>query len=306
MGRGVRGAAAGGGAHQPPQTPPAPPVVRENATVKVSDHVWVIPDNSVPLVPNVGIIVGSAGTLVIDTGLGVRNGEAVMREVAKVSKNRDLYLITTHYHAEHVAGIAGFPPSTTFVVSRAEQQDLDEQGQQSIDLFASRNPVWAEYLKGAALRNADVTFDREHTIDLGGIHARALSLGPTHTRGDTSVFVPEDRVLFTGDIAFSKAFLAFPPTANVATWIRVLDELEPLHAATIIPSHGPTGDGSVIDAQRTVLKGVQARAAELRMQGKPVDEAVQTITAEFRAKYPDWTGPNRLTAVVRSLYDVRP
>jgi hypothetical protein len=42
------------------------------------------------------------------------------------------------------------------------------------------------------------------------------------------------------------------------------------------------------------------------MQGKPVDEAVQTITAEFRAKYPDWTGPNRLTAVVRSLYDVRP
>ena len=51
-----------------------PPLVRENATEKVSDHVYVIPDNSVSMVPNIGIIVGSRGTLVVNTGLGVRNG----------------------------------------------------------------------------------------------------------------------------------------------------------------------------------------------------------------------------------------
>src|SRR5688572_26727739 len=81
--------------------PAVPPLVRENATQKVSDHVHVIPDNSVPVVPNVGIIVGSRATLVVDTGLGARNGQTIMREVGKVSKNADLYLVTTHVHPEH-------------------------------------------------------------------------------------------------------------------------------------------------------------------------------------------------------------
>jgi hypothetical protein len=89
---------------------PPPPIVKENATVRVGPHTFVIPDNNVGLVPNVGIIVGSTGTLVIDPGLGRRNGEAVLREVAKVSKNATLYIATTHFHAEHTTGYIAFPP----------------------------------------------------------------------------------------------------------------------------------------------------------------------------------------------------
>lgn len=59
------------------QTPPLP-VITGGITVKVADHVWVIPDGLVPVVPNVGIIVGSRATLIVDTGLGIRNGEAVI------------------------------------------------------------------------------------------------------------------------------------------------------------------------------------------------------------------------------------
>ena len=80
------------------QRGPAPdPLVRENATVKLGPHTYVIPDNNVGLVPNVGIIVGSHATLVIDPGLGRRNGETVLREVAKVSKNSELFIGTTHF-----------------------------------------------------------------------------------------------------------------------------------------------------------------------------------------------------------------
>src|SRR5689334_21478559 len=78
-------------------TPP-PPMIRENATVKLTDHVWAIPDFNIGLVPNVGIIVGSKATLVVDTGLGPRNGEAIVREMKKVSKNADVYVVSTHYH----------------------------------------------------------------------------------------------------------------------------------------------------------------------------------------------------------------
>src|SRR5262249_15239863 len=82
------------------QQPPAP-LVRENATVKLTDHVWAIPDFNVGLVPNVGIIVGSTATLVVDTGLGPTNGETIAREVKKVSKNADVFVVLTHYHPEH-------------------------------------------------------------------------------------------------------------------------------------------------------------------------------------------------------------
>ena len=73
------------------QRGPTPdPLVRENSTVKLTDRTYVIPDANVSLVPNVGIVVGSKATLVIDPGLGRRNGETVLTEVAKVSKNTEL------------------------------------------------------------------------------------------------------------------------------------------------------------------------------------------------------------------------
>src|SRR5262252_10800033 len=92
-------------AQQLPQNLPDP-IVRENVTVKLAPHSYVIPDGNVVLVPNVGIVVGSGATLVVDTGMGPRNGAAVLREVARVSRNSKIYLVTTHFHAEHVAGIS--------------------------------------------------------------------------------------------------------------------------------------------------------------------------------------------------------
>src|SRR5882672_6498855 len=80
------------------QRGPVPdPLVRENATVKLAEHTYVIPDNNVPLVPNVGVVVGSRGTLVIDPGLGKRNGETVLREVARISRNAEIFVATTHF-----------------------------------------------------------------------------------------------------------------------------------------------------------------------------------------------------------------
>src|SRR5215831_14682103 len=126
---------------QQPAQPPLP-LIRENATVKLSDHVYVIPDFSVGAVPNVGIIVGSKATLVIDTGLGPRNGQTVLREVEKVSKNATLYVMATHFHAEHILGESVFPAAAKIIRSRAEQKDIDEFGVQPN--FAARSAGLAE------------------------------------------------------------------------------------------------------------------------------------------------------------------
>jgi len=121
-----------------PGAPPPAPLVRENATVKLTDHVWAIPDFNVGLVPNVGIIVGSKATLVVDTGLGPRNGDTIVREMKKVSTNTEVYVVTTHYHPEHSLGAAAFK-GAKLLMTRLQQQDMTELGKQIQDAFAGRS-----------------------------------------------------------------------------------------------------------------------------------------------------------------------
>src|SRR5690349_20915370 len=144
------------------------PLIKEGATVKVSDHVYVIPDGNVPLVPNVGIVVGSRATLVVDTGLGPRNGQTVLRETNKVSRNATVYVVATHFHPEHALGESAFPATAQIVRATAQQEDIDEFGLTLAKQFATRSPLTAELLKDAAFRKADVTFDTDHALDLGG------------------------------------------------------------------------------------------------------------------------------------------
>ena len=179
------------------QRGPAPdPLVRAEATVRLAAHTYAIPDNNVGLVPNVGIVTGSRGTLVIDPGLGRRNGETVLKEAAKVSRSDVLYIASTHFHPEHTTGYVAFPASAKYINSTVQVAEFEQYGMQMVRAFASRSPVTADLLKDAARRPADVTFDRDYTLDLGDVHVRFVVVGPTHTRGDTGLFVVEDGVLF--------------------------------------------------------------------------------------------------------------
>ena len=114
------------------------PVVKEGTTRKISPHVYVIPSESVPRVPNVGIIVGTKATMIIDPGMGLLSGQAVAREMAKVSKNTELFVVATHFHPEHTTGEAAFP-TAKIVRAKAQHQDVEDSGMQWIDIFAKRS-----------------------------------------------------------------------------------------------------------------------------------------------------------------------
>ena len=271
------------------QATPPTPLVRENATVKVSEHVYVIPDGNVGGVPNVGIVVGNKATLVIDTGLGLRNGQTVVKEVAKVSQNADLYIVATHFHSEHTLGEAAFPAGAKLIRARAQQQDIDEFGIQPN--FATRSPAMAELMKDAQFRRADEFFDAEKTLDLGGVRARLMWYGGTHTNGDTMIFIEGDNVLFAGDVIMNRRFLGFgAPKSSLKAWLRSLQAVAPLRPTRIVPSHGEMGDGSLIEVNRTYLESLQTRVGQLKREGKTLEQAVEAATSEFKSKYPDWTG----------------
>jgi glyoxylase-like metal-dependent hydrolase (beta-lactamase superfamily II) len=279
--------------------PLPPPMVKEGVTEKISDHVYVIPDGSVSLVPNIAIIVGSRTTFVVDTGLGAKNAQAVLREVAKVSKTTDLALATTHFHPEHDLGAHAFPPNTKMYRSRDEQADIDESGPDITKRFASFSPLTAELLEGATFRKADVLFDKEQTVDLGGVRVRMMAMGANHTRGDTAFWIEPDGILVSGDVVMSTMPGFNSTQSKLSTWIQSLDRFEQLQPKRIVPSHGPMGGGEMITRWKTLLTTVQARAAALKKQGKSLDETVTAIQDELQDRYPR----NGLAGAARAAYN---
>jgi glyoxylase-like metal-dependent hydrolase (beta-lactamase superfamily II) len=287
---------------------PAPPVVKEGTTVKISQHVYLIPDEKAAMVPNVGIIIGSKATLVVDPGMGVRSGEVVLREARKLSRNTELYIVNTHFHPEHTTGEAAFPASAKVVRAVAQQQDIDEMGLKWVKNFSDRSPVIADVLQGInGFRVPAELFEKEKTMDLGGVRVRVLRLGPGHTRGDTVVFVEGERVLFSGDLAMKQLFPAFAtPQSRSQSWLASLDQLSALKPRTVIGAHYPVTDASVIGEYRDYLKALQGRVAELKRQGKTSDETAEQLRAEFHAKYPDWSQPLRVHSAATVIYSELP
>jgi glyoxylase-like metal-dependent hydrolase (beta-lactamase superfamily II) len=289
------------------QIPSVPdPIVKAGATTKISEHTWIIPDGNVPLVPNVGIVVGTRGVLVIDPGLGRKNGATVLSEVVKVSEEKPLFIASTHFHAEHTTGALAFPGNAQYINSTTQEAEFSEGGAQQIALFSRRSPATAQLLDGAVQRQADVTFDRDYRLDLGGVHVRMVVVGPTHTRGDTGLFVEEDRVLFSGDVVMNRSFLAAGATTSMRAWMAAFDTFAAMQPRVIVPSHGPTGDGSLISTSRAVMQTIQSRTAALKKAGRSADEAAQTVQQELQAQHPDWPRTNGIAPAVRAAYAEAP
>src|SRR6185369_229387 len=171
------------------------PLLPENSVTRVSEHVYAIVGW-----PNVGIIVGDRATLVVDTGMGPRNGATVVREAQKLAKGTKLYLTTTHFHPEHAGGDAAFPAGTILIRPAVQQEEMQARGNELLEMFRGRSPQFKELLQDVKLRPPDVLFDQELKLDLGGVTARLMWLGAGHTRGDELTFVEPDSVLLSGDI----------------------------------------------------------------------------------------------------------
>ena len=274
-------------------------VLHEGSTKQLTPHVWAIYGN-----PNIAIIVGSKATLVVDTGLGPRNGAFIAGEVSKLRKSAKLFLTTTHAHTEHSSGQGGFPAETIVIRPRAQQQELDETGASGIENFRSRNDTNRELLADARVGKSDVLFDNELTVYLGDVRARLMWFGPAHSNGDMLTFVEPDGVLVSGDVVQNKAGIGLSGSrSTIKNWLAVLDKVAPLQAALILPDHSQPGDGKMIAEQRAFLIDLQDRMQALKSERKSAAEAARLISAEFQAKYAGWTRLNFLERSVTDTFD---
>jgi len=272
--------------------------VLPDTTTKISDHVWAIMGW-----PNIGIVVGSNAVLVVDTGLGPKNGETISRVVEKLAPGKKVYLTTTHFHPEHAAGETGFPAGTMLIRDEIQQQEMEKHGQEMIDMFAGRSPQQKELLAGVKPRKPDETFDKEKKLDLGGgVTARLLWFGGAHTKGDELTFVEPDRTLISGDVVQNKTMPnIYGDGGTPASWLAVVEKIEALHPAHVLPDHSAPGDGSLVAAERELISDIRTRALELKKQGIPAADAGRRITEELKIKHPEWPNTNA-GGFVNSVY----
>jgi glyoxylase-like metal-dependent hydrolase (beta-lactamase superfamily II) len=273
-------------------------VLSEGLTRQLSPHVFVIYGN-----PNIAIVTGATATLVVDTGLGRRNGAFITDEVAKLTKSTRLFLTTTHAHPEHTSGQGGFPPETVVIRPKVQQQELEETGPAMIDTFRSRNETNRELLADAHVGKADILFDDNLTLDLGGVTCRLLYFGPAHTNGDTLAFVGPDRVLVSGDVVQNKAGIGLTGSrSSLRSWIEVVDKLAALKPAVILPDHSLPGGPELIAEQRRFLIDFEDSVQALKRQGRSAQEAARQISDDFQLRYAGWTRLNFLERSVIAAY----
>jgi glyoxylase-like metal-dependent hydrolase (beta-lactamase superfamily II) len=169
--------------------------------------------------------------------------------------------------------------------------------------FSALSAQNRELLAGVNLRPPDIVFDTEATLDLGGVTARLMWFGAGHTKGDELIFVEPDSTLIPGDIVQDKLV----PRVNSGEgspkgWLAVLDKIAPLNPRYVVPDHGALGDGSLIAKERAFIVDLQSRALALKRQGVSVNDAGKQLTAEFKAKYPDWANMDLVASFVERVY----
>ncbi len=214
-----------------------------------------------------GFVRTAMGALVIDAFLTREDGRALL-EAAQAEARRVTAVVYTHEHFDHTAGTTDFPPCGV-IASEGTARGLARQLER-----------WREELARQELapRRPTLVFDSRVRlpwdpevviVELGG-----------HAEGSSVVFVPEHRVLFTGDLVF-RGRPPYVGTIRPEKWVTALRTLEEWDVETVVPGHGPVGGREVLTEQRVWLEGFLERVREVRERGTPLDEAVDLLAAEF-------------------------
>jgi glyoxylase-like metal-dependent hydrolase (beta-lactamase superfamily II) len=293
---------------QPPAAGNA--LIEPDARTKVADHTYVILDDNRAFVPNVGIVVGSKATLIVDTGLGTKNGEIVLGEARKLGRNTDFYVTATHFHPEHDLGANAFPANAKVLRWKGQQIEANEDGTTIIERFKTFSPAVAKLLDGATFRAPDVLFADEITVDLGGVHVRIFGVGPNHTRGDTAFLVVEDKVLFTGDTVMPVFPAVSAQAGSIAKWLANLALYESMQPVSVVPAHGKLIDVSYIRRYRGYLSTVQMRVAAAKRANASVETTIATLSDTIAQEFADLAPPNgaagRINAAIQAAYREAP
>ncbi len=285
------------------------PIIDMAGLHEIANGVWIIPDQyRIPLVPNLGIIEGERSVLVVDTGMGRENARKVLDKAREIAKGRPLFLTLTHFHPEHGFGHQVFAGEATILYNRRQRDELRAKGPGYLDMFRGFGEHVAKCLVDVQFVDPDLVYDGRLTMELGGRAVELIEMGPAHSMGDQVVWLPEERVVFVGDLVETGVFPIvpfFPPDdadVNGNKWIRVLRRIAALGPKTVVTGHGDIGGIELIQIAERYLTDMGRQVAALKGSGVPEDDVVATLEPVIRGRHPDWREPNWVESGIRCFY----
>jgi cyclase len=260
---------------------------------------------------NAGLIVDGDAALLIDTLFDLRlTGEMLDAMGRQVPAARHIgTVVNTHANGDHCWGnelMAG----ATIVASRNTAEEMARLPPQALATLVAHGPqlgavgtyigrIFGPFeFSNITLTLPSTTFEGEHTLQVGGREVRLIEVGPAHTRGDTLVYLPADRVIFSGDIVFASGH-PIVWAGPVGNWIQACERILALDVETIVPGHGPISDKHAVATMRDYFVYLAHEARERFDAGLTPLEAARDISL---ADYVNWGEAERVVANIAALY----
>lgn len=226
-----------------------------------------------------GVIVGERDVIVIDSLTNAVMAEHLLEEIRRVTDAPVRFLINTHSHFDHVYTNHLFPTATVIASHRGrEETKANRLAQERHDaLFALLFPDVD--LRGGRYTVQDASFGGGLSLYQGRREVRVLELGVGHSESDVVVHLPDERIVFCGDV-FLNGLPPLPLEGHVTQMIAILKAIEALGADIYVAGHGDPGTLVDVRAQRTQLEGQFRRARQCLEQGMSYDDALQAFAKD--------------------------
>ena len=242
--------------------------------------------------PNTGVIIGDDGVMVIDTQATPLMAERVLDKIRSVTDKPVKYVVMTHYHAVRVLGASAYKPE--HIISSRDTYDLIvERGKQDWKSEFERFPrLFNGYETIPGLTWPTITFTGEMSLWMGDTEVKIMQLGRGHTKGDTVVWLPEERVLYSGDLV---EYGATPYTgdAYLLDWPTTLDNISALKPLALVPGRGdalatPETIREGIDGTRAFVTAMYRAVEAGQKQGKDLKEIYKETYAALKPDFGEW------------------
>jgi cyclase len=243
---------------------------------QVSPHVHVETAN---LGSNNSIVVGAEGLALIDTPHRFTDAIA-WRKVAD-GLGRTRFVVNTDHHPDHTMGnyfMGG--EVVSHIGTRAQLTTNAPTHEYLLDLMNRIDPDAVALLDDYAVRRPDIVFSEKADLHLGDVHLE-LTFQPGHTMNSLIAYLPEDGVVFTGDIVCESSLPSFQDS-RIWYWFDALDAVSAYNFDVLVPGHGEVGDRATIDQYRQWGRDVVGRVAEAKAAGHSLEQACEEIRFDDR------------------------
>ncbi len=243
--------------------------------------------------PNTGVIVGDDAVMVIDTQATPVMALDVIRRIREVTDKPIRYVVLSHYHAVRVLGASGYAPQQ-IIASRDTYDLIVERGEQDKASEIGRFPRLFQAVESVppGLTWPTITFSGRMSVWLGKLEVQLIQLGRGHTKGDTVAWLPEQQILFSGDLVESGA-TPYAGDAYFADWPQTLDNIAAMRPRALVPGRGaalatPEQVAAGLAGTRNFIADVYASVQAGVAAGQDLNAVYKATLAKLKPIYGHW------------------